>query len=63
MSLVVLPSCAGDPGSGLSPATTVPQSAGSVVDGFSAPTIDGGTFNLGDELASKPVALWFWAPG
>lgn len=24
---------------------------------------DGGTFSLNAEVAQKPVAFWFWAPG
>jgi hypothetical protein len=28
-----------------------------------APLLGGGTFDLAAELATAPVAMWFWAPG
>lgn len=32
-------------------------------DELVAPLVGGGEFSLSTELGSKPVALWFWAPG
>jgi hypothetical protein len=28
-----------------------------------APLLGGGSFDLAAELATAPVAMWFWAPG
>jgi hypothetical protein len=28
-----------------------------------APLLGGGSFDLSSELATAPVAMWFWAPG
>ena len=30
---------------------------------LTADVIGGGLLSLDDELATRPVALWFWAPG
>lgn len=65
---LALSACAGD-GSGVdtsapvdstrAPVDSVPSSA----ETFAAPLVGGGQFSLAAELSSRPVALWFWAPG
>ena len=68
-TVIALSACGADSSSSDIVATTTEPSQSSVtqpasnVDDFVAKTVSGETFVLSDALASKPVVLWFWAPG
>lgn len=58
---IVPSACAGDAAGPGGATIDTSSTAGDV--GFSADKIGGGRFSLSEELATRPVALWFWAPG